>query len=322
VPDDASTGQLSRWISSTATIIAPASLLSALLFYFGYVSSRAQYEYFGVDVDAIGLSTQDYVMRSPQPLLVPLLVLVLAGAGLLVLHTMIRQRIESAHTTDPPEDGTAPPGPADRIASAVRIVAVAGSALLGAGVILLVAYGLVGDWPLYDLVTPLLFTFGGGSMVYAARVGTLLRNRRDDPSAAARPAAPAAPDRTHVLRRTATILVYTVVAASVFWATATVAQWSGRGQARNAARHFDDLPRVILDTRERLFLRSPGVEETSLPASEGQTFRYRYRRLRLLIVGQDRMFLVPETWSASNSTLIVPLDGSVRVQFQFQNQRP
>jgi hypothetical protein len=72
----------------------------------------------------------------------------------------------------------------------------------------------------------------------------------------------------------------------------------------------------------RLFLRDPGIEETALPASDGQTFHYRYRGLRLLIEGQNRMFLVPDVWSASDSTLIVPLDGSVRVQFQFQNQVP
>lgn len=35
------------------------------------------------------------------------------------------------------------------------------------------------------------------------------------------------------------------------------------------------------------------------------------------------MFLVPDgVWSASDATLIVPLDGSVRVQFQFQFQPP
>src|SRR3954469_15545543 len=86
--------QAERWVSFAAGIVAPASVLSALLFYFGYVSSRSQYEYFGVDVDTIGLSTQDYVMRSPQPLLVPLLVLTLVGAGLLVLHALIRSRID------------------------------------------------------------------------------------------------------------------------------------------------------------------------------------------------------------------------------------
>jgi hypothetical protein len=64
-----------RWVSLAAGIVAPVTLSTALLFYFGYVSARSQYEYFGIDVDTIGLSTQDYVMRSPQPLLVPLLVL-------------------------------------------------------------------------------------------------------------------------------------------------------------------------------------------------------------------------------------------------------
>jgi len=78
----------------------------------------------------------------------------------------------------------------------------------------------------------------------------------------------------------------------------------------------------FLDTKERLFLHDPGIEETVLPPSGGQTFHYRYRGLRLLIEGQDRMFLVPDRWSASDSTLIVPLDSSVRVQFQFQNQPP
>jgi hypothetical protein len=117
-------------------------------------------------------------------------------------------------------------------------------------------------------------------------------------------------------------MIYIVITASIFWTTATVAQWSGRGLAKHQAQNLDRLPSVILDTRERLFLRSPGIEETLLPESEGQTFHYRYRNLRLLIHGHDRMFLVPNQWSASDSTLVIALDDSVRVQFQFQNQPP
>jgi hypothetical protein len=118
-------------------------------------------------------------------------------------------------------------------------------------------------------------------------------------------------------------VIYVLIAASIFWATATVAQWSGRGLAQYAVAHVDELPSVILDTKERLFLRDPGIEETQLPPSQGQVFHYRYRGLRLLIEGQNRMFLVPGgAWSASDATLIVPLDGSVRVQFQFQFQPP
>jgi hypothetical protein len=79
---------------------------------------------------------------------------------------------------------------------------------------------------------------------------------------------------------------------------------------------------VILDTKERLHLHSPGVEESALPPAAGQTFNYRYRGMRLLIVGENRLFLVPQQWDASDTALIVPLDESIRVQFQFQNDPP
>jgi hypothetical protein len=118
------------------------------------------------------------------------------------------------------------------------------------------------------------------------------------------------------------VLLWVLVVATLFWSTATIAQWSGRGLARHDARHLDRLSSVILDTKERLFITDPFIKETALPASEGQTFHYRYRHLRLLIEGKDRMFLIPDTWSASDSTLVVPLDGSVRVRFQFTNDKP
>ena len=80
-----------KWWSFGSTIIAPATLLSTLMFYFGYVSSRAEFRYFGLDVDTLGLSTQDFVSRSPQTLLVPLLAISLGGASLLLLHLAVRR---------------------------------------------------------------------------------------------------------------------------------------------------------------------------------------------------------------------------------------
>jgi hypothetical protein len=326
-------GQLARWVGSWATIIAPATVLSTLLFYFGYVSARSQYQYFGVDVDTIGLSTQDYIMRSPQPLLVPLLVLTLLAAALLTLDAAISTRVTAVPN---------PAGAAATVRDAVlasrirylsgvsRVLVAAGLAGLGAGMALLLGYALVRDWAFYNLVTPLLFALGAGLLGYASRVSGLLRRVRGQRIAAepdeqgpAEPgsdlAPPPRPDGAVWLRRVARTLIYIVLITGTFWATATIAQWSGRGLARDQARHIDSLPRVILDTKERLFLRAPGIEERVLPPSEGQTFHYRYRNLRLLIVGHERMFLVPEQWSAGNSTLVVPLDGSVRVQFQYQS---
>jgi len=125
-----------------------------------------------------------------------------------------------------------------------------------------------------------------------------------------------------VTRPAVSVFILVAVAASIFWATATVAQWSGTGLAQSQAERLNDLPSVILDTKERLYLTSPGLSEVALPPAPGQTFRYRYRHLRLLIQGNDRMFLVPDRWSPSNSTLLVRLDPSVRMQFQFINQPP
>lgn len=303
--------QLEQWISLGATIVAPVTVLGALLFYFGYVSSTSEYAYFGINVDTIGLSTQDYVMRSPQTLLVPLLVLTLVSAAFLMLNGVVRRRITSvvACAADPARQIAG-------IRTVVRRSRIPGLAVLGAGVVLLFIYGYIRDWALYGLVTPLLIALGSAVIAYAWRLLSMLQRLEEQPE-------PAAPDGSALARRTAGVVIYVLIAASIFWATATVAQWSGRGLAQYAAAHFDELPSVILDTKERLFLRDPGIEETQLPPSQGQVFHYRYRGLRLLIEGQNRMFLVPGgAWSASDATLIVPLDGSVRVQFQFQGQPP
>lgn len=305
--------QVERWLSFGATIVAPITVLSTVLFYFGYVSSRSQYQYFGVDVDTIGLSTQDYVMRSPQPLLVPLLVLTLIGVGGLALHTGIRRRIATAVS------GSGSDAAADlaTVRRGARRAVAAGIALLGAGVVLLFAFPYIRDWSLYNLATPLIIGVGAAVIGYASNVLNMTSAR----------AAGVVP-----LRRAIAVLLGIVIVASIFWATATVAQWSGRGIARYDARHLDRFPSVILDTKERLYLTDgcqrradPGaacIEETALPTGPGQVYRFRYRHFRLLIQGHDRLFLVPDVWSASNSTLMLPLDGSIRVQFQFQNEAP
>jgi hypothetical protein len=327
VADPPQQSQLERWVSFGASVVAPATVLSAVLFYFGYVSSRAQYAYFGIDVDTIGLGTQDYVMRSPQPLLFPLLVLTLAGVGAMLLHSAVSRRLTGIYSRPTAQlTGLEQAEQARRSAQVRRLahrVLVTGLVVFAVGAILLVSYPTVRDWPLYNLVTPIIIALGVMSSAYAGRVLNQLGRLEQQAAGNPPPSGAARPDPgSALIRRSAAVLVFVVIVATLFWATATVAQWSGRGVARYTARHLDELPSVILDTKERLYLRDPGVEETALPAAPSQTFQYRYRRLRLLIQGHDRMFLVPDTWSASDSTLVLPLDGSVRAQFQFQNDPP
>ena len=324
--DKSAGAQFEHWASLIGTIAAPITVLGALLFYFGYVSSASEYAYFGINVDTIGLSTQAYIMRSPQTLLVPLLVLTLASAGFLTLNAAVHKRITAAVTTDASAIQAQRVRRIKRIAQRSRLF---GLVAVTVGFIMLFAYTYLRDWPLYGLVTPLLIGIGAGIVAYSSHILNLLdRLQGQQKWYTAKDTSSAWSVNNQdggslLARRTAGVFVYVMIAASVFWATATVAQWSGRGLAEYAAIHFDALPSVILDTKESLFLHDPPVvKETRLPKSEGQIFHYRYRGLRLLIVGQDRMFLVPAVWSPSDSTLIVPLDGSMRVQFQFENQAP
>lgn len=71
-----------RWLGLVGNLLGSVGAVTAVLFYFGYASTRAKYEYFGVDVDTVGLDTRDFLIRSPQPLLVPVVILaVLALLG-------------------------------------------------------------------------------------------------------------------------------------------------------------------------------------------------------------------------------------------------
>jgi hypothetical protein len=270
-----------RWYTLATNFVAPATFLTAVLFYYGYVSSRAQYRYFGLDVDTIGLSTRDYVMRSPQPLLVPVLLVPAIGAGLLIVARVLQRRVPL---------------------TMLRYATWASTVILGVGLLMLFGYAWIGEWPYYPMVTPLVLAVGLLALVWCWR-------RAGE-------------------RATAVVLALIAVAVCVFWATATLAQWTGLGAAQRTARNLDQLPAVVMDTRERLYLGTTpdsGVTETSVGgtalADKDQTFKFRYRGLRLLIQSGDRMFLVPEHWTPSNSTLLVQT-GSVRLRFRFVNDAP
>lgn len=269
----------------TGSVVAPATLVSTLLFYFGYVSTRAQFGYFGVDVDTLGFSTQEFVMRAPQPLLVPALVLLLGAAALSWVNAIVRRRIEAAAGST-----------ARRLS---KYMTWAGAFLTAAGVMLLLAFAAFGSWRLYPLVTPVLLGSGAGLLALVGGWAT-------------------GPSRTG--RMTVVLLMFVVVAA-VFWTTATLADWSGRGSAKALARDLTRLPEVVVDTTDPLFPGDDVVVESTFPPEVEQTYRYRYRGLRLLAEGDGRLFLVPERWSPSGSTFAVSME-EARVRFRFVNDPP
>lgn len=274
-----------RWLGFLTSFVAPLTFFTGLLFYFGYVSSRSYFSYFGVDVDLLGLSTQEFVMRSPAALFIPVTILLLIAAVLILLHRLVRRWLTR--------------GTVRRRRAVVRTFAVAGAALIVAGIVAAFLLPVLGDWPYYPFLTPFLLAAGSGLAAYAAST--------------ARVYAKAAQGRSVV------VLLVVIMVASTFWTTATVAEWWGRGEARTTASDLTELPAVVLDTSERLFPGDDAIRFSQLDtAGDDQAlFKYRYFGLRLLVRGGERLFLVPDRWSPDASTIVIPYDDSVRLRFRF-----
>jgi hypothetical protein len=55
---------VNRWLGLVGLVIAPTTLITSLLYYFGFVSTRKNMLSFGIDPSAIGYTTSDYVTNS------------------------------------------------------------------------------------------------------------------------------------------------------------------------------------------------------------------------------------------------------------------
>jgi hypothetical protein len=88
-PDDGQGGaRLHSTIQTVGSVVAPTTLVTALLYYFGWARATATYDHFGIDQSALGFSTQDYVLHSTNSAFRPLSLVLLLGllAGWLQLR--------------------------------------------------------------------------------------------------------------------------------------------------------------------------------------------------------------------------------------------
>jgi hypothetical protein len=135
--------------------VAPTTLLTSLLFYFGWSRAYWFYIYFGVNSTLLDLTTRDYVQVSLDALFVPMTVVALAGLLALWGHAMLRVRLTT---------GAEP-----------RLLRVAIPAMAAAGAVLATA----GLWSVvtptrldrYLAVPPLSLVLGVVLLVYAGTCG-------------------------------------------------------------------------------------------------------------------------------------------------------
>ncbi|MGI8807958.1 MAG: hypothetical protein ACR2KK_08985 [Acidimicrobiales bacterium] len=272
-------------------VLAPASLLTALLFYFGWTFTNARALYFGIDPSAFGYTTQDYLLRSVDPIFIPMGALLVVAVSIVSVHSVLVRRL------------------ADVRQPRLRTLVLAGLAAAGCAAFLAGLFGVVTGSLFGEtfLVTPLALAFGLGAMAYSAQL-----SRR---FAGERPPAPRPPAQGRSAATARVILVALFVVLNLFWAVRDWANAVGRGRAQELARMIPYRPSVVVYSKSELHIDAPGVEMTEVGGGDS-AYRFRYQGLTMLVYSNDRYFLVATQSSPDNPrTIVLPDRDDLRLEF-------
>jgi hypothetical protein len=273
-----------------AALLAPGTLIGALMFYFGWVRTHSFYAFFGIDADTLGLSTTDYVLRSTDALWPPLGGLVVIILLSLLVHGVVSRWINRAQHI------------AHLQRHLVLLLLVLGMTLTSLG-ILRFATGQQAS-----VATPVSFAVGFGFLAYTWLIQKYL---------AANLGSGQAPRGLSDRLEFAVLgLFVLLIILNLFWATALFARDLGQGRAQHfELQQFATQPDVLLYTSHRLHIDARDVTEKDLGSSYAP-YRYRYDGFKLLIRGAGKLILIPYSWSTGNAyALVLPEGDEIRIVF-------
>jgi hypothetical protein len=270
-------------LRAVGTLVAPTTLVVALLYYFGWARTSTQAFVMGLDESLFGFTAQDYILRSITAMFWPLFV----AAGAILVGLVVHGRLVNRTNA--------------RFIRRTRIcVALTGGILLLLGLI-----GSTVDQPsrLVSLGAPLAVTVGIGLIGYAAYLGPLpvLQGGREGTGTDASGMA------------LAWSLLTLMFLLSAFWTVSHYAAIKGIDFAREVVRQLPRRPSVILYSSSRLYLEEP-VVEVALPGEEG-AYRYKYTGLKLLFRADENLFLRPSDLSVKRN-IVIPEEIGIRVEYE------
>ncbi len=272
----------SRALKVFSSILAPTTVLTALLFYFGTQHARAFCEWFGVHYSVLGLSVADYLIRASDGMTVPITAVAAAGLGVLWGHRLLEARLS-------------PKAWQTLLRRAVPTLAVAGVALVGLG--------------LTGLAVPaLLYRFPGlpGLCLAAGFVFFPLADRVHQARTGRRGSAVAA-----VVQWTFTFVLVTVGA---FWAVTDYSAAVGELRAYQYEVALPTMADTVVFSGKDLGVRARGVRMT--PCAPDAQYRFRYDGLVLILQSGGASLLVPREWNRADGTaILLPASADTRLEF-------
>ncbi|MBD8077629.1 hypothetical protein [Cellulosimicrobium arenosum] len=272
-------------------VLAPAALLTALLYFFGRQRVTFFFYYFGVDVTSLQLTQADYLVQAQDGFLLPLAVV---AVGVLI--------------------GLWVRGATTRVTGGRRLGR-RGLLLVGLTGAILVVFGMFqAVWPGRGLadgvptwLAPVCLALG---VLTTAAVVRAWRAEMHRSTPGWRPPSVAA-------RLTEWAAVFVLVAVALFWAVANYSAEVGERRGRQFEAELATYPGVVVRSTTDLQLVAPGVEP-HVCAPEGSAFRYRYDGLVLMQQAGGTYFLVPRDWTRTakdSAVLAVPVTDDVRLDY-------
>jgi hypothetical protein len=281
-PPPASTSKVViEWLG---VLLPFTTVLTALAFWFGWTLTNARSRYLGVDASVFGFSPTDYILRSADAVIVPVILICLAGLLWVSLLAGVNVLLDR-------------PG----LRSPVRMGAIVVFAVSLLGLIVALRAMFVGFAPgAHYLAAPLLL---GVSATLAGTAASVLRRTASDPNLRL----------ARLWGRSGVILTATIVVASLFWASTLYADALGRGRGRDVEQQLGRLPSVAVYSAAPLALTTPVEPE---PVEDGGRYTIRYDGLRLLLKSDGSYFLLPDGWRSGDGPVIVLRDEpDIRLEF-------
>ncbi|MFD5093048.1 hypothetical protein ACFWMR_20775 [Amycolatopsis thailandensis] len=274
-----STGK--AWVI-VAAVISQTTILVALLYRVGWIRANATAEYFGLDITLVGLAPSDYLLRSLNSIIRPLLVFSLCTVAFFAITGRLTRFLSSVPRARRRQL-------TDRILRTARPV---GGTLLLIGIAGILTNSLP-HWPAAILL-PLAVFAGAAILGYSAHLSRQSMNQKS----------------VHHLH---TLTVIILCCMGLMLAVEKYAEHVGRNIAVDDARALLQRPEIRLHSKNDIDIVGTGVSLSHNPSPE-QKFHYRYDGLRLLLQGNNHLFLVSKHWERGKSKVfIVKNDDTVRI---------
>lgn len=279
---------LPRAFEIVTGVVAPTTLITALMFWFGWSHAYSYCMYFGVNSTLLDFTTQEYLMRSVDGLFVPATATAVLVLSVFLLRQILHRLRPAALDEDEP--------------STVYRVAVWTGLAIG---LLLSGIGLaaaLGAWVL-SLPYASALALAVGAVLVAWAIHVMRQWRGQDAQSGA----------GWVITEWAT--TFTIVSLALFWAVSDYSANVGTSEAQLTHAALASQPGVVLFSAKNLGLsRLPGVRPTTCSDPDA-AYRVRYDGLVLLFESGNQYMLLPRDWNPGLPSIVLPRTDTIRLEF-------